>query len=75
MPKRGPSPDSVPERFVRLLVEYGGLPLTADDVAEELGAKRSTIQTVATSLVREGRVRREHLGRTALYRAGEGVRA
>lgn len=66
-----PRPDSTKERFVQLLEQYGGLPLTADDVAEELAVTRGTVQDVAGKLVREGRITRDRAEdkRTALYRA------
>lgn len=56
---------------MQLLGEYGDLPLTADDVAEELQVTRRTVQDVAGKLVRAGRITREKADdkRTALYRA------
>lgn len=66
-----PRPNSVRERFVQLLAAYRGLPLTADDVADELGVTRRTVQDVAGKLIREGRITRTTAEdkRTALYRA------
>ncbi|MBX3139867.1 MAG: hypothetical protein KF875_03880 [Trueperaceae bacterium] len=58
-----------------LLVDYWPLPLTVEDVAEELSASPHTISTVATRLVREGRIQRRYVGREPLYSAPEGVRA
>ncbi len=70
-----PRTDNVRERFVALLVDYWPLPLTVEDVAEELSASPHTISTVATRLVREGRIQRRYVGREPLYSAPEGVRA
>ncbi|MBW7934698.1 MAG: MarR family transcriptional regulator [Gemmatimonadaceae bacterium] len=56
---------------MQLLAAYRGLPLTADDVADELGVTRRTVQDVAGKLIREGRITRTTAEdkRTALYRA------
>lgn len=49
---------STSERALRLLSDYAGVPLTAEDVAEELGLKLTTVRPELAALARSGRVRR-----------------
>ena len=50
---------SAADRILRLLAEYHPLPLTIDDLVDELPYKRSSVHTAAGQLVRDGLVRRE----------------
>lgn len=50
---------SVRTRILQALEDYHPLSLTADDLAAETESTRKTIQTMITSLIRNGQVRRE----------------
>ena len=47
------------ERVLRLLTDYAPLPLTYDDLQDELGVERGNIQQVVNRLVRKGLVQRD----------------
>lgn len=47
------------ERILRLLRAYHPLPLTYEDLADELNLMRSTLHTVVGQMVKAGDVKRE----------------
>lgn len=64
---------SVPERIVALLQDFAPLPLTYDDLVDELGLKRKHVQKEVGKLVKVGRVRRDRgNGDVQLYAISEG---
>lgn len=49
------------DRLLNLLSEYHPLPLTVDDLVDELNSTRSTVHTLVGKLVQAGLVRRQRV--------------
>ena len=70
--KPWPRPGTAAARILDALTAYAPLPLGLTDLADEIGAKPSTVSQHLTRLVRAGLVHRWKAGKTAQYRAGDG---